>query len=178
MIEMALRQAEEKNGKPTTIAVAALNSIVHLSEGYPHFIQQFGYCAFQADKDDNISVPDVIDGAYGENGALEQLGRKFFREMYFEKVSSGDYRKVLDAMAQGTETWYTRNTIIKRSGVKETQVNNALNALKKRGIIIANEDNKGEYRLPTRSFAVWIKAYSQRNKKIEGSGFQLEQEAE
>jgi hypothetical protein len=102
--------------------------MAHFAEGYPHFIQQFGYCAFQSDTDDIIDIIDVIKGAYGENGAIDQLGRKFFQEMYFDKISSEDYRKVLNAMADSPSVWHTRKSIMESSGVSKTQVNNALNA--------------------------------------------------
>jgi hypothetical protein len=47
---------------------------------------------------------------------------------------------------------------MKRSGVKERIVDNALRVLKDRRIIIANDRTRGEYRLPTKAFAVWIRA--------------------
>ena len=47
---------------------------------------------------------------------------------------------------------------MERSGVKERTVDNALRALRERKIIYAKEGVRGEYRLPTKSFAAWIKA--------------------
>jgi len=41
-------------------------------------------------------------------------------------------------------------------------VDNALRSLKQNGTIMANDARKGEYKLPTRSFAVWIKATSEK----------------
>jgi DNA-binding IclR family transcriptional regulator len=78
--------------------------------------------------------------------------------MYFENVVSPDYRRVLNSMAEHLDGWVTRAEIIRTSGVKETQVTNALRMLRERRIILANEQKQGEYRLPTKSFAVWIKA--------------------
>ena len=97
-------------------------------------------------------------GAFTEGGALDQLGHKYFSEMYYENIGSEDYRRVLNAMADNLDTWTSRSAIIKTSGVKETQVTNALKALRERRIILPNEQKQGEYRLPTKSFAVWIKA--------------------
>jgi hypothetical protein len=127
---------------------------------YPHFIQQFSFCAFDADKDHEITEADVNAGAFGENGAMDQLAKRYYNQMYFEKIWSDDYRKVLHAMTEHMDNWVTRALIIKQSGVKESQVNNALAALKNRGIILANEQKKGEYRLPTKAFAVWLRAVS------------------
>jgi AAA ATPase domain len=166
VVKRGLWEAQKKNGRETKITEAALDRIVHLSEGYPHFIQQFSFCAFAEDSDDIIDENDVAKGAYKENGALDQLGRKYFRELYFDKVSSGDYRRVLNVMADHLDSWVSRKEIIRLAAVKETQVSNALNALKSRNIILANEEKTGEYRLPTRSFAVWIKAINEKRAVI------------
>ena len=163
VIKSALKEANSKNERQTTIAEAAIQLLVSLSEGYPHFIQQFCFSAFDADTDDNISVDDVLNGAYEENGALWQLGDKYFNEMYNLKIASDNYRTVLDTMAQVGDEWIARKDIIKNSGLPPSQVTNALNAMKSRDIILSDESrkNKGYYRLPTRSFAAWINAYSE-----------------
>jgi transcription initiation factor IIE alpha subunit len=59
----------------------------------------------------------------------------------------------------------TRAEIINASGVKPTQVTNALKALRERHIILSNDKRQGEYRLPTRSFAVWIKALNAKRER-------------
>jgi hypothetical protein len=139
--------------------------IAHLSDGYPHFIQQFAYCAFDEDDDDRITKTDVISSVYRENGALDQLGRSYFQELYYDKIASQDYRQILNAMAYHLDNWVTRKEILRSSGVRESQVTNALNALKARNIIMANEERRGEYRLPTKSFAVWIRATADKSSK-------------
>ena len=158
VVRRGLTQAAQKNGFDTSIEDPALKSIVRLSEGYPHFIQQFAYSAFEEAHSNNITLADVNLGAFKENGALDQLGKRYFAELYFDRIASRDYRRVLNSMANHLDDWVPRAEIIKTSGVKETQVNNALKALRERGIILPNEQKKGEYRLPTKSFAVWIRA--------------------
>ncbi len=162
VIRRGLATAHEKNGTETKIEDSAMQTIVKLSEGYPHFIQQFAYSAFEEDADDNISLDDVYHGAFKENGALDQLGKRYFTELYFDRIASEDYRKVLNAMAENLDGWISRAEMIKSSGVKETQVTNALKALRERQIILPNENRQGEYRLPTKSFAVWIKALNEK----------------
>ena len=157
-INIGMRIANEKNTEKTAISGEALTMLADLSEGYPHFIQQFAYSAFEADTDLLIDVNDVIEGAYGENGAIDQLGRKYFSEAYFSKINSDDYRKVLNVMAEHGDEWVTRRQLIFETKLKETTINNALTALKQKSIIISDESRAGFYRLPTRSFAAWINA--------------------
>lgn len=167
VIERGLEEAKQKNNQTVSIDEDAMLFLCELSEGYPHFIQQFAFSAFAEDQDNRISLDDVISGAYKDNGALAQLGKKYFSEMYYERVSSPDYRKVLDAMSEHEDNWVVRKTLVKESGVKETTLNNALNALKAKKVILTDESRQGYYRLPTRSFAAWISA----NRAVELKSF-------
>ena len=141
------------------------------SEGYPHFIQQFAHSAFDSDDDNVIDKEDVDRGAFKENGAFQQLGVKYFEEMYFDKINSDEYREVLKAMSQidieTFESWISRKQIkdqLKKNDsiMKEATFNNAISALLKRKIIVPKPGSGGgRYRFPTASFGVWIRGYSQ-----------------
>jgi biotin operon repressor len=100
----------------------------------------------------------VQSGAFSDNGAIIQLGTKYFSEMYFSRIASPDYRKVLDFMADHGDSWVSRKDIVDGCGVVRTNVDNALTALKERGIILSDEARRGFYRLPTMSFSTWILA--------------------
>jgi biotin operon repressor len=150
--------ANEKNSHKTEIEDAALVLIASLSEGYPHFVQQFSFSAFQIDTDNLIEESDVQLGAFSDNGAIIQLGTKYFSEMYFSRIASPDYRRVLDYMADHGDSWVSRKDIVDGCGVVRTNVDNALTALKDRGIIVSDEARRGFYRLPTKSFSTWILA--------------------
>ena len=171
VVRRGLDEAKQKNEFTTKITNDAIDLIAELSEGYPHFIQQFAYFAFSEDTDNTIDVQDVMKGAYKENGALMQLGHKYFSEMYNTKISSEDYRSVLGTMAAHGDSWVSRKDIINQSGVSEANVTNALAALKDRKIINADDTRRGYYRLPTKSFAAWINAIrSVETKKEQSSG--------
>ncbi|MFZ3190097.1 MAG: AAA family ATPase [Candidatus Sulfotelmatobacter sp.] len=162
VINRGLKEAQERNGFPVTITPEALSSLAYITEGYPHFIQQFAYCAFEADTDNNIDPDDVLKGAFGESGALKQLGLKYFEKQYFEQIGSDEYRQVLRVMAKHFDAWVAKAEIRKEAaGIKSSTLDNALSALKSRGIILAKSGTKGTYKLPSRSFAVWIRAYTQ-----------------
>jgi biotin operon repressor len=158
VVKRGLSMANEKNLVQTTIEDAALALIASLSEGYPHFVQQFSFSAFQTDTDGVIQETDVQSGAFSDNGAIIQLGTKYFSEMYFSRIASPDYRKVLDFMADHGDSWVSRKDIVDGCGVVRTNVDNALTALKERGIILSDEARRGFYRLPTMSFSTWILA--------------------
>ena len=120
VVVQGLDEAKAKNCFKTDITDEALELISNLSEGYPHFIQQFAFFAFAEDGDDVIDASDVTTGAYKENGALMQLGSKYFSEMYHAKISSEEYRRVLDAMAKYGDQWVSRKEIISRvSGIRD-----------------------------------------------------------
>ena len=129
--------------------------IASLSEGYPHFLQEFSYWAFENDSDNIIDSKDVNESLFKENGVFDQLGSKYFYQ-YYSTPSSDDYRIVLDTMAIHSDRWVQRATIIEQSGLKGSTVDNAIRALKGNNIIIQNDLRLGQYRLPTKSFAVWI----------------------
>lgn len=154
-----LKKANQVNANQTTIEDDALNLISQLSEGYPHFLQEFAFKAFEKDMDYQICEDDVRDGAFGANGALNQLGHKYFNELYFTQIGSDEYRRVLQAMARFSDSWVNRTKIKHEIDIKNTTLNNALQALKSRNIIIPNPSQPGEFRLPTKSFAAWIKAF-------------------
>lgn len=160
VVRSGLAEAKEKNGFEVTITPQAEATIAGFSEGYPHFIQQYSYCAFDHDTDNNIDDMDVLHGAFKENGALQQLGLKYYEELYFDKIGSDEYRSVLHAMSEHMDGWVTKKELQKKTGLKPTTLTNAITALKGRGIILAQGGTKGVYRLPTRSFAVWINVYT------------------
>jgi hypothetical protein len=169
VIDNGLAKAKEQNGFETSITSDAKSLISHLSEGYPHFLQQFAYSAFDADKDNSIDVDDVLDGAFdSDHGALKQLGVKYFQDLYFDKIGADEYRAVLGAMAENFDNWVTKAEIRKKVQIKESTLNNAISALKKRHIIIPKPGSAGAYKLPNRSFAAWIRAFVRGKEEVGG----------
>ena len=163
VIRRGLDEAKAKNGFEVKIEADAELTLSYITEGYPHFIQQFAYCAFDSDTDNVIDAADVLEGAYDKDaGALRQLGLKYFEKQYFDQIGSDEYRQVLRVMAKRLDNWVTKAAIRKEtSQIKGSTLDNALTALKSRGIIVPKAGAKGIYKLPSRSFAVWIRAYTQ-----------------
>ncbi len=166
VVQKGLREAENKNEFKTEISEEAENMISSFSEGYPHFIQQYAFCAFAEDKDNLISTEDILGGAYKANGAIHQLGQKYFHRQFFDEIGSDEYRNVLMAMSKHLDDWTSKEQLRKIAGIKEHTLTNAIAALKKKKIIITKDGVKGVYRLPSKSFAVWIRVYIQRQSRL------------
>ncbi|MFN9420561.1 MAG: AAA family ATPase [Pirellula sp.] len=158
IVNKGIQEANQKNATQTSVDPEVVNWIADRgSQGYPHFIQEYAHAAFDADKDNHIDMQDLHSGVYRENGALDQLGKKYFESMYLDQIGSDDYRKVLRVMSDHLDNYVSKAELRSGSGLKEHTLNNAISALKQRNIIIPKKGTKGEYRLPSRSFAIWIK---------------------
>jgi len=131
VIRKGLVEAKEKNGFEITVTEAAERLISEFSEGYPHFIQQFAHSAFDANTDNVIDHKDVLSGAVRENGAFQQLGLKYYQELYFDQIGSDEYRDVLRVMSDHLDEWVSKEDIRKAITIKESTLNNAIAALKK-----------------------------------------------
>lgn len=160
VIRNGLEELRNTTGQEMPIDEPAEDLICKLSDGYPHFLQQFAYSTVEADEDQHLSVHDVLVGATGENGALQQLGLKYFEDLYFSQISSDNYREVLQAMATSADNWMSKGEIRARVDLSDYVLSNAIHTLRKRGIIIAQKGRRGVYRLPSKSFAVWIAGFA------------------
>jgi RNAse (barnase) inhibitor barstar len=159
VVRRGLKEAANKNGFDTNISPEALNLIASLSEGYPHFIQQYAYSAYAHDSDNLISEEDVRIALVKDGGALQLLGQRYFENMYTDELRSDDYRTVLQVLAKHMPAYVARKQIILESGLKSHTVSNALGACKKRGSVLSQKGKAGRFRLPSSSFAAWIQAF-------------------
>lgn len=160
VIDRCLKLAEEKNGVKTTIDEDAKRSLINASEGFPHFIQQYGYSVFQADVDDNISMNDVNEGLLGKNGAIEIIGERYYRNDFYSKIKSKPSREVLRIMSEKLNEWVKRSYIKGKFKGKDSTMDTAIKILCDKKIIVAKEGVRGVYRLQQKAFAVWIKYYT------------------
>jgi hypothetical protein len=160
VINICLEEANEKNATQTTITQDGREILGYLSEGFPHFIQQFGYSAFAADTDDTIDDADVATGAFGKRGAFEQIGDRYYRDDFYKKIQKESYRQVLRIMAENFDAWVSKQQIREKFKGSDSTLDNAIKALRDRKIILSKEGELGVYRLQHKGFAVWIKRYT------------------
>jgi AAA ATPase domain len=162
VIDVCLGVANEENVSATTITVPGRSRLISLAEGYPYFIQQFGYCAFASDTDGWISEDDVERGAFRKGGALEIIGNRYYRDEFYEKIQNDSYRQVLRIMARRGDDWVSKAEIKKNFRGNSSTLDNALHALRARRLISPQEGHKGMYKLRHHTFAEWITRYTSR----------------
>lgn len=156
-VNACLEEANRQNVLQTSITEEGLATLIHLCEGYPHFVQQMGYCAFDKDADQVIDPDDVIAGATGQRGAIEQIGNRYYRNDFYEKIQKDSYRQVLRIMASRLDGWISKDEIRSQLSGSETTLKHALHALRTRNIIQDKEGERGVYRLANKAFAWWIR---------------------
>lgn len=164
VIERGIEEGNKINVEQTTITEKAKTHISTLSEGYPHFIQQFAYSAFDHNSDSEISDDDVLESATKTGGALDAIGNRYYASYFHDKIKSDEYREVLSIMADKMNSWIKKGEIRERFSGDDTTLTNALQALTSRKIILKNPSKIGEYRLQQRGFALWIKLFGNRKK--------------
>jgi hypothetical protein len=165
VIDLGLKEANARNTVATSISDDAKSLISNFSEGYPHFLQQYAYSAFEADDDDTIDRPDVINGLFSPYGALHQLGERYFDSMYFKDIYSDDYRIILQVMAAHTDEYISKKKIISQTGLHDYTVQNAITAFMKKGLLVLKPGSRGLYKLPSNSFKVWILTFASADSK-------------
>ena len=163
VIEGVLEDSKELNGTDILIDPEAETMLVNFSEGFPHFIHQYGYCAFEQSDGIKITTEDVEKGAYEKNGALESIGNKYYHEDFYNKIKADNYRQVLIIMSEHLDGWVTRKQIKEKFKGTAPVLNNAISALHSRNIIVLKDGARGTYKLLDKGFAWWI-AMTQKKK--------------
>jgi hypothetical protein len=165
VIDKGIEEGNKINDAKTSISEDARDRIATFSEGYPHFIQQFAYSAFDVNSDGEISTDDVMEAAFKKGGAIDEIGARYYATAFYDKIKSDEYRQVLTIMAGKLDSWVTKADIRAEFTGDESTLSNALQALWTRKIILKNPSKMGEYRLQQRGFALWIKFFGGRERR-------------
>jgi Cdc6-like AAA superfamily ATPase len=172
-VESVVRQGLDEAKKRKiiiSISKGALQIISQFSEGYPHFVQQIAYSAYDFDSDNNIDVADVEKAMFHKSGALDLIGDRYYKHLYYDKIRQDSYRQILNIMAQRFNDWVTKKEIEQSFRGKKTALTNGIQALRERSIILSKPGRRGLYRLQWIGFAIWINRVNYRSQK-EKSGF-------
>jgi len=156
VIRNGLEQSKKCSQTEIKIEEEALKSIYDYSEGYPHFVQQIGYSVFEVNNDDIIEKKDVTRGFFGDGGALDIIGAKYYEKLYYKDIRTDAQREILRIMAEQWNGWVSRDYIKLKYSKNSTSLDNGLHALKDKNIILYKSGSRGQYRLQWGSFAFWI----------------------
>jgi len=159
VIKQGLEEANKNNSVPVEITDEALDRIIAYSEGYPHFVQQFGYSSYAFDNDNLVDLKDVDTAAFT---AFRHIGDRYYKDMYFNKIKENSYRQVLKIMSEKWNEWVLKKEIRAHFKGTGTGLNNALKALADRNVILRKPGTRGEYRLQWLGFAFWIKVFAEK----------------
>ncbi len=122
---------------------AALQEIYLLSQGYPYFLQEWGYHAWEAAESSPISK-QVIDGVMAE--VLSNLDTSFFR-VRLDRLTNGE-RQYLRAMAQVEEDTVPSGLVAKILGKKLTDLSLIRDTLVKKGMIYSPAFGQVSFTVP------------------------------
>lgn len=156
VIEKVLEESKKLNKVETTIENSARDLLITFSEGFPHFIHQYGFSAYETSNGLTITDSDVQNGAFHKNGALECIGKKYYHDDFYNKIKSDGYRQVLVIMSEHLDGWVTKAQIKAKFKGGDSILKNAINALVTRNIIVPKDGERGAYRLQDKGFAWWI----------------------
>jgi len=169
VVDGCLEDAKKKNDHEISITKGALNWLVRFSEGFPHFIQQYGYSAFAYDKDWIIDEKDVTRSAMESGGAMEIIGDHYYKDAFYNQIRGENCREVLRIMADDLDGWVSRKKILQQYKGKPATLDSALRILRERKIIIPKLGSRGMYRLEHKGFALWILYYTTPPKRLKNN---------
>jgi len=132
----------------------AARKIATLSGGFPYFLHQLGYDAFDKDRDDIITEEDVHIGL---RSSLVQFERMFFGEIY-KSIEGKQKQKIVDALAVAYANPKTALELGKALRIQN--VHQYLKPLEKDGIV---DRVKSRYRLSSELLSVYVQARTSAN---------------
>ncbi len=119
------------NGSNTKILSTVTAKIVNLATGYPSPVHLLGYHAF--DEDDNQLI-DEDDFKKGLDKVITLVKREELSSIY-QKAGTGDYRKILQAMANYQADIVPLKHLADYIGRRSDAMSSYMNALIERGVV-------------------------------------------
>ena len=86
ILKKAISKIKEKEGKEIELPDNAIEKFHEVSEGYPHFLQQIGFCVISNLKNNEITPKLVDDSMFLEDGALDLIGKRYYMDLYYNKI--------------------------------------------------------------------------------------------
>lgn len=156
LIENTLDKGEPK----LTIVDDILENMYYFSEGYPNFLQEFGYACFEVDTDKVITKNDFTYGILGEKnkfkGALDTIYDRYLSKILTRDLLSERYREILTVFGDTDEEILTLKDIQKVLP-KIKGMSGYLGVLVKRGILTKPPGTSGKYKVSSRMLELWLR---------------------
>jgi DNA-binding HxlR family transcriptional regulator len=140
-----IQKCIEGSGK--TIDKNAAQTVATWSGGFPYFLHQLGYDAFEADTDQNITTDDISRGLIK---SLVQFERMFFGKLY-KSVEGKQKQKIVDELSEFFTQPRSAQELTKR--LKIPNLHQYLKPLEKDGII---EKVGPRYRLSSQLLSIYV----------------------
>lgn len=163
IINRAIIEIDEKTGLKIKLGENAIDKFYEVSEGYPHFLQQIGFCVIANLNGDEITEDLVEKSMYVQGGALDLIGNRYYIDLFYNKIKVDSYRQILSIMAKEWNQWISKTDIRKDFKGSGNDLNNGIKALRDRNIILTKRGVRGVYRLQWLSFAFWIRIHKLRD---------------
>lgn len=134
--------------------------LYHLSDGHPHFVHQFGYCAFEHavsnfDEGQLVLVAgDVQHGAFDHRGALDLIGDMYFAKAYERIESDGLAISILDVLCEHPRRLFGLSELCIQIDCERESLISLLGRLCDLSLI---QEVRGSYRVRFVCFAYWLK---------------------
>lgn len=159
ILKSGLEQIEKKEKVKIEVEGGARKLFCGFCEGYPHFIQQLAYSIVDNLENELITEDLVSMSMHSEGGALDLIGKRYYIDLFYEKIKADSYRQILQIIAKKWNSWITKSEIRKEFTGSGSDLTNGIKALRDRNIILTKRGVKGTYRLQWLSFALWIKIH-------------------
>jgi AAA ATPase-like protein len=153
------------SGTGKTITEQAAYNIARNAGGFPYFLHQLGYDAFEVDTDNAIDENDAVAGLIN---SLVQFERMFFGKMY-KSVEGKKKQKIVDELADQMNVPQTASHL--EGSLKIKNAHQYLASLEKDGIV---EKVNGNYKLSSDLLSIYVRLFkmlprSQKQKLVEGA---------
>lgn len=160
-----------QKGKPQLkIEDNVLDGMFYYSEGYPNFLQEFGWACFEVDSDGIINLDDFTSAVFGIpdefKGALDTLYDKYFCKILTRDLLSERYRNILKIFGEEEREILTLTDLRRKLPSMKTVLSGYLGVLVKRGILSKPPGTQGKYKISSRMLRLWLRLQLIRKKKI------------
>jgi hypothetical protein len=153
-----LHKCLERSGKRIEDKAARITAM--RSGGFPYFLHQLGYDAFEADQDNVIDVEDINKGL---RKSLIQFERMFFGKMY-KSVEGKLKQKIVDELARQWNIPRKATELEKTLNIKN--IHQYLKALETDGMVVRN---KARFQLSSALLGIYVRLFKTVAKKEQAS---------